>query len=444
MSKLQELIERLCPEGVPFKPLWELTIWDKKFNGVDRSKQPKVISYPYLLAKDMKALEQEDGDVTLLSTGEYIGHTTEELAGDFLCEGEVVTIPWGGTVKGMKYFKGKFVTADNRIATSADTGILNNKFLYYIFLQQSDIIQSFYRGAGIQHPNMNNVLHMQIPVPPIEVQEEIVKILDRFADYAAELQAELQARKEQYEYYRNLLLTFNPSACGCGTDDEQKVSEMVFGGKRYRIEWKSMGEISYSLNTGLNPRQFFKLNTLDATGYYVTIREIRGGRIIFNDNTDRINSEGLKLCNNRSNLEKGDVLFSGTGTIGQVAVISESPTNWNIKEGVYSIKPNQKLISSYFLRYILESREIKDAIMKKVAGGTVKSIPMAELKNILIPIPPKELQEKIVSILDRFETLVNDLTQGLPAEIAAVKEQYEYYRNRLLSFKCRVATCGKH
>ena len=223
MSKLKELIDRLCPDGVPFKPLWEVTIWDKKFNGVDRHKQPKVKSYPYLLAKDMKALEREDGDVTLLSTGEYVGHTTEELAGDYLCEGEIVTIPWGGTVKGMKYFKGKFVTADNRIATSSDTSILNNKFLYYIFLQQSDILQSFYRGAGIQHPNMNDVLHMLIPVPPIEVQEEIVKILDRFADYAAELQAELQARKEQYDYYRNLLLTFSPSACGCGTDGEQEL-----------------------------------------------------------------------------------------------------------------------------------------------------------------------------------------------------------------------------
>ena len=73
--------------------------------------------------------------------------------------------------------------------------------------------------------------------------------------------------------------------------------------------------------------------------------------------------------------------------------------------------------------------------MKKVAGGTVKSIPMAELKNIEIPIPPMELQEKIVAILDRFETLVNDLSKGLPAEIAAVKAQYEYYRNKLLTFK---------
>ena len=281
----------------------------------------------------------------------------------------------------------------------------------------------------------NQMTSIMIPVPPIEVQEEIVRILDSFSDYAAELQAELQARKQQYEYYRNLLLTFNPSAYGCGTDDEQKDGVTTWEGHNYKIQWKKMGEICKSINTGLNPRKFFKLNTPDANGYYVTIREIRNGRIIFSEKTDRINNAALKLCNNRSNIESGDVLFSGTGTIGQVAVVHESPSNWNIKEGVYAIKPITCIISPFFLRYLLESKNIKDSIMKRVAGGTVQSISMAELKNIVIPIPPLELQEKIVAILDRFETLVNDLTNGLPAEIAAVKDQYEYYRNKLLTFK---------
>ena len=107
MSRLDELIKKLCPNGVEFVPLWSVTIWDKKFNSVDKKKQPKVISYPYLLAKDMFALEQEDGDVFLLSTGERTGWTTEDIAGDFLCEGEVVSIPWGKSRKVsevMKYY----------------------------------------------------------------------------------------------------------------------------------------------------------------------------------------------------------------------------------------------------------------------------------------------------------------------------------------------------
>lgn len=134
MSKLDELIATLCPDGVEFVPLWSVTAWDKKFNAVDKNMQKKTCSYPVLLAKDLFAMKQEKGDVFLLSTGTETGWTTEEIAGGFLCNGEVVSIPWGKSspVKGLiKYFKGKFVTGDNRIATSLDTNILNNKYLYY-------------------------------------------------------------------------------------------------------------------------------------------------------------------------------------------------------------------------------------------------------------------------------------------------------------------------
>lgn len=93
MSRLDELIQELCPNGVEYMPLWSVTIWDKKFNAVDRAKQPEVMNYNYLLASELFALEVENGDVFLLSTGEQTGWTTEELAGKNLHEGEVVTIP---------------------------------------------------------------------------------------------------------------------------------------------------------------------------------------------------------------------------------------------------------------------------------------------------------------------------------------------------------------
>lgn len=200
------------------------------------------------------------------------------------------------------------------------------------------------------------------------------------------------------------------------------------------VEWRTLGKVIISLNTGLNPRQFFKLNTDDAQNYYVTIREIQNGTVVFSEKTDKINDEALKLCNNRSNLEVGDVLFSGTGTIGETAVIKETPTNWNIKEGVYTIKPNKTLINSRFLMFLLRTSPIKTAIKKKTAGGTVQSIPMAELKKINIPVPALALQEKIVSVLDNFDAICSDLSIGLPAEIEARQKQYEYYRDALLSF----------
>ena len=410
MSKLQELIDRLCPDGVEYTTLGNIA---------EIKRGVRVVKSDLAIEGSIPVYQNSLTPLGYYSKSNFNADTTIVIGAGAAGEIGYSAIPYWG--------------ADDCYSIICSSKIIS-KYVFYQLSNNQIFLKSRVRTASIPRMARTAIEQFPIPVPPIEVQDEIVKILDRFSDYAAELQAELQARRLQYEYYRNLLLTFNTSAYGCGTDDAQKISVIARGGHSYEIQWKTMGEICYSLNTGLNPRQFFKLNTPDATGYYVTIREIRGGRIMFNDNTDRINNEGLKLCNNRSNLEKGDVLFSGTGTIGQVAVITETPTNWNIKEGVYSIKPNQELVSSFFLRYILESRDIKDAIMKKVAGGTVKSIPMAELKNILIPIPPLELQEKIVAILDRFETLVNDLSKGLPAEIEAVKARYEYYRNKLLTF----------
>ena len=201
------------------------------------------------------------------------------------------------------------------------------------------------------------------------------------------------------------------------------------------VEYKELNDVVISLNTGLNPRNFFKLNTEDAENYYVTIREMCNGKIRFTDKTDRINEEAINLCNNRSNLEEGDVLFSGTGTIGETVVICETPYNWNIKEGIYSIKPNQSYIISSFLSYLLVSSEIKKSYLKKVAGGTVKSIPMVELKKIKIPVPPLEVQREIVRILDSFTLLT--------AELTARKKQYEYYRNELLSNKIELCSSSK-
>ena len=207
------------------------------------------------------------------------------------------------------------------------------------------------------------------------------------------------------------------------------------GGQEVSVEWKKLGECIKSLNTGLNPRQFFKLNTDDATNYYITIREMQNHTIVVNDGTDMMNDEALKLCNNRSNLEKGDVLFSGTGTIGEVAALEETPTNWNIKEGVYAIKPNPNILNHRFLMYILQSSSIRQAYLKKAAGGTVKSVPMGEMRKLEIPVPSLAEQQRIVDILDRFDKLTNDITAGLPAEIEARRKQYEYYRDTLLTFK---------
>ncbi len=203
------------------------------------------------------------------------------------------------------------------------------------------------------------------------------------------------------------------------------------------VEWLPLDDLIISLKTGLNPRKNFKLNTVDAEGYYVTVREIQNGNVVFLDKTDRVNNEALRLINNRSNLEKGDILFSGTGTVGRTAVIEAEPKNWDIKEGVYVIKPRHEVISSGYLSHLLNSSHIIKAYSKKVVGSPVVSLPMKELKKLLFPIPcpddPKkslEIQAEIVRILDAFTALTAELT----AELTARKKQYNYYRDQLLTF----------
>lgn len=160
-----------------YTPIWKLTAWDKKFKNVSKNKQKETRKYHYYLASEMKAVEKPTGDVFLLSTGDYSGWTTKETVGDTLCEGEIVSIPWGG-YPNVKYYKGKFITSDNRIATSTDLGILSNRYLYYFMLSQVDYLDSIYRGTGLRHPDMSAVLEMLIPLPSVLEQELIVKKLD--------------------------------------------------------------------------------------------------------------------------------------------------------------------------------------------------------------------------------------------------------------------------
>lgn len=168
----------MSEENGVLTPLWKVTAWDKKFKGVEKNHQDKIIKYNYLLASEMIQLKADEGNVYLLSTGNFEGWTTEEKAGKHLSEGEVVAIPWGGS-PAVKYYKGKFVTSDNRIATSIDTKILLNKYLYYFMMSKLQYLDTIYRGTSLRHPSMKAVLDMMIPLPSIEKQQQIVNRLEQ-------------------------------------------------------------------------------------------------------------------------------------------------------------------------------------------------------------------------------------------------------------------------
>ena len=336
---------------------------------------------------------------------------------------------------------------------------LENRYLFHVLKNSQHRIDAQVRRASIPRISREAVGNIRIPIPPLDVQNRIVNVLDNFEKICSDLNiglpAEIEARQKQYEYYRDKLLTFAETGNTILSRAEQSRAEQSRAEQSraeqsraliklvqyvYGCVWLELGDVIVSLNTGLNPRKFFKLNTEDATNYYITIREMKDGKIVPSEKTDRMNDEARKLCNNRSNLEVGDVLFSGTGTIGETAVIEKEPSNWNIKEGVYAIKPNQTMIKPMYLRYILMTDFIKKEYMKKAAGGTVQSVPMGELKKIRIPVPSLQEQNRIVGVLKQLDDLCNDLTSGLPAEIEARQKQYEYYRDKLLTFKEVAAT----
>lgn len=424
MSNLEELIEKLCPDGVEYKPLWSVTAWDKKFNAVDRSMQPKTYSYHVLLAKDLFAMKQETGDVFLLSTGVETGWTTEEIAGDFMCEGEVVTIPWGKSspVKGLiKYYNGKFVTGDNRIATSLNTDVLDNKYLYYWMVNNGEAIDNFYRGSGIKHPSMYDVLTMKLPVPPLEVQREIVRILDKFTFLTTELAAELAARQKQYEYYRDLLLTFKPNE---STILNERTNELELSGT---IRWMKLGDICLHSYSGATPKK--------SNGEYYTngtIPWIRTQDVVFNNiyKVDAYITEKAVQETGAKWIPENCVIVAISGASAGRCAINKIKATTNQHCLNMEIDSSKALYKYVF--YCLCNQEEELILKKQGARGDLNSSIILGMK---IPIPPLEQQQRIVGILDRFDTLCNDITSGLPAEIEARQKQYEYYRDKLLTFK---------
>ena len=408
MSKLQELIQKLCPDGVPFKPLGELCeILDSQRKPVSKGKRNKG-QYPY-----------------------YGANGVQDYVDDYLFDGTFLLIGEDGSVINadnspiLNWATGKIWVNNHAHILQEKAGILL-RYLFYVL--QITNVSDIVRGTP---PKLNqaNLRNIKIPVPPIAVQSEIVKILDRFADYSAELQAELQARKEQYEYYRNLLLTFNPSVSDCGTDGEQEISVTTWGGHSYEITWKTLEEV-FEMRNGYTPSKNNPDFWTDGTIPWYRMEDIRSnGRILstalLNITPAAVKGKGLFSANS--------FILATTATIGEHALlIVDSLANQRFT----NLKVRKSLVDKFLTKFIYYYFFIVDDFCKNntnVSGFA--SVDMGKLKRMPFPVPPLELQKKIVTILDKFEALTTDLQRGLPAEIEAVKKQYEYYRNKLLTFK---------
>lgn len=256
-----------------------------------------------------------------------------------------------------------------------------------------------------------------VPVPPLEVQREIVRILDSFTL----LTAELTARKKQYEYYRDTLLTF---------DDNNPLHSLISHYCPNGVEYKKIGDIATDVFRGYG----IKKDQVTSTG----IPCVRYGEIYTKYNLwfdSCFSHTDESLITNKKYFEHGDILFAITGeSVEDIAKSCAYVGNEKCLAGgdIVVVKHNQ---NPKYLSYALSTT---DARLQKSSGKVKSKVVHAStesIKGITIPVPPLEVQRQIVQILDRFDALCNDLTQGLPAEIEARRKQYEYYRDQFLTFK---------
>ena len=288
-----------------------------------------------------------------------------------------------------KYFRGNLnysVTINNSLKISI-------RYLYHLLLEMQSDIQALCTYDGIPALNAGNLKELQIPIPcpgnpekSLEIQAEIVRILDAFTELTAELTAELAARKKQYNYYRDQLLSFEEG----------------------KVEWKALGELC-SINVGQAP-------AANELGEYPFV------------NAGTTPSGYVPAYNT----EPGTITTPSRGQ-GGIGYVGYQTTRFWCGPLCYRIRSTSEMLSTRFLYHVMANS------MKEIVGlANMTGVPALNKKDLVgfpVPIPSPDEQKRIVAILDKFDALTNSITEGLPREIALRQKQYEYYRNLLLSFQ---------
>ena len=293
----------------------------------------------------------------------------------------------------------EFWAADDCYYFDCPKEILHDKFLYYFLLSERHQLTSQIRKASVPRLGRVSIEKIKIPIPPLETQQKIVKILDKFTKLEATLEAELALRKRQYQYYRDFLLDFD-NQIGGGIADGYK-------GRLKDVVWKTLGEVS-DIRVGKSPE------TNEIGNYpFINAGTIPSGYIAsYNTEPDTITTPSR-----------------GQGGIGYVGY--QASKFW-CGPLCYRVRSNNNLIMTKFLYYVMSKDMSKIINLANMAG--IPALNKKDLVNFLIPIPPLAEQEKIVAILDKFDTLTHSISEGLPHEIALRRKQYEYYREQLLAF----------
>ena len=414
MSKLDDLIKELCPNGVEYKTLENIALIKARIGWQGLTKDEYLNSGDYYL---VTGVDFKDGLVDW-DNCHYVTKDRYDQDTNIQIKNDDVLVTKDGTLGKVAFVQGltKPATLNSGVFVirSLDKNICN-KFLFH-YLKSPYLMKfanSKLTGGTIKHLNQSVITQLPIPVPPLPVQEEIVRILDKFTSLTAELTAELTARRKQYEYYRDELLTFG--------DD---------------VEWKTLGELFSFIRNG-----FVGTVTPYFTDKEHGVRYLEGTNIhngIISDNEILYVNKDFHQKHIRNELKEDDILMVQSGHIGECAVVGEKYKGCNC-HALIIMSNGGSCLSKYVVHYFHTVQGFKQ-LTPAITGGTLKHVLAGKMGRIRIPVPSLEEQEKIVSILDRFESLCNDITSGLPAEIEARKKQYEYYRDLLLTFKPFVST----
>lgn len=324
----------------------------------------------------------------------------------------IIVAMYGATVGKIGINKIPMTTNQACANIELDAEIADYRYVFHFLSSQYEYIKSL--GAGSQtNINAGIVKKLNAPIPcpdnpkkSLEIQGEIVRILDAFTAMTAELTAELNLRKKQYNHYRDQLLSFEEG----------------------HVEWKTLGEIAL-IQRGASPRPIAKYITDSEAGVpWVKIGDTSPGSKYVSNTAQKVTPEGAKKSRI---LNIGDFIMSNSMSFGRPYIMGIKGA---IHDGWASISGFNATLSSDYLYHYLSSNTVQNYWLGKINSGSVSNLNADIIKTLPVPIPTLSEQEKIASILDKFDALTNSITEGLPREIELRQKQYEYYRDLLLSF----------
>lgn len=320
------------------------------------------------------------------------GQTYSGRTNDYNVEANTIIVSQGGASAGfVNFVETKFWANAHCYYILPDETQVKNRFVYHFLKMNQKYLMDFQHGAGIPELKSDKLTKLLIPVPPIKIQEKIVQILDKFTEYVKELTSELTSRKKQYSYYRDKLLSF---------EDEV-----------YQVEWKKLGEVAENLDSKRKPvakggRSSGVYPYYGASGIVDYVDDF-----IFDGDFLLVSEDGANLV-----VRKTPIAFSISGK------------TW-VNNHAHILKFDN-MINQKFVNYYLNNIDLSPYI----SGAAQPKLNQQNLNNIKIPYPSLEIQSRIVEVLDKFDTVCNDLNIGLPKEIELRQKQYEYWRDQLFDF----------